>query len=494
MTRDPSGEVASITREMAGSPENMCEVYLPTAVVPRCGCAMPGRESFTAVSKRTCFSWFRQTVSDRFAGRAVLRRTVGNSFWLFADQIFRLGVSLVVSLWVVRHLGPERYGLLNFAAAFCAPFSALLLAGMNALLVRELVREPENEDSILGTAAVVKLAGAGLGLVIGVGVAMAASPVDPRSLPLIVVVLVSSVFGAGEVSDLWFQARSRGRVTAWIRSLVSLLASGVKVMLIIVDAPLIWFAAAGALEVGLCTCGWALALIRARRGTSRWHWDRARARRLLSEGWPLVLAGVAAQVQAYYDQVLLAGMRSAEEVGYYAAGLRLVALLGFLPVALSTAAAPELTHAFQADRALYFRRLRAVYRAMLGTFALVAVPLVFFPELIVRSVFGANYAASAALLPLMAGRLLLTNLGVARGLHLTNEGLFKHALITTLVGMVINLGLNYLLIPVYGAQGCAIAALISFTTNIVLLEWLDNRARRSLGVLGSALGLCRLPK
>lgn len=446
------------------------------------------------VSKLSYFGRLREAVGDQFAGRAVLRRTVGNSLWLFADQVFRLMVALAVSLWMVRHLGPEGYGLLNFAAAFCAPFSAFLLASMNALLVRDLVREPENEASILGTAAIVKLAGAVLGLVLGLATAMAVPAVDPRSLPLIIVVLVTSVFAAGEVSELWFQARSQGRVTAWIRSGVSLLTSVVKVGLIVVDAPLIWFAAAGTLEVTLYCCGWTLALIRARRGAEPWMWDGRRALRLLTDGWPVVMAGIAAQIQAYYDQVLLAGMRSPEEVGHYAAGLRLVALFGSLPIALATAAAPELTQAYRADTLLYHRRLRDVYRAMLAMFVVVAVPLVLFPELIVNWAFGANYAASAALLPLMTGRLLLTNLGVARGLHLTNEGLFRHGLVTAVIGMATNLGLNYLLIPTYGAQGCAFAALISFTVNIVLLEWLDRRACRSLVVLGSALGLCRLPK
>jgi O-antigen/teichoic acid export membrane protein len=446
------------------------------------------------VTKLSSLGWLRQIAGDRFAGRAVLRRTVGNSLWLFADQIFRLGVSLVVSLWVVRHLGPERYGLLNFAAAFCAPFSALLLSSMNGLLVRELVREPENEVSILGTAAVLKLAGAGFGVLVGVAFALQLPAVDSRSLPLILIVLLGSVFGAGEVSDLWFQARSRARVTAWVRSAVALLTSALKVILIVVDAPLIWFAATGTLEVALCSLGWSLALIRARRGAGRWVWDGRRAGRLLTDGWPIIVAGIAMQVQAYYDQVLLASMRSPEEVGYYAAALRLVVLFGFLPMALSTAAAPELTHAFRADRSLYLRRLRAVYRAMLGTFLVVAAPLVLAPDLIVSWAFGAKYAASAALLPLMAGRLLLTNLGIARGLHLTNEGLFKHVLVTALIGMGSNLGLNFLLIPSYGAQGCAVAALISFSINILLLEWLNPRARCSLWTLCSALGLCRLPK
>jgi O-antigen/teichoic acid export membrane protein len=203
---------------------------------------------------------------------------------------------------------------------------------------------------------------------------------------------------------------------------------------------------------------------------------------------------MAMQVQAYYDQVLLAGMREPGEVGIYAAALRIVALLGFVPMAVYTAAAPEITRAHQADRGLYARRLRDVYRVMLLAFALMALPMVLVPDVLIRWTVGDDYLASAALLPWLSLRLLLTNLGVARGLHLTNEGLFMHGLLTAVAGMVVNLSLNAFLIPIYGAHGCVASALISFTVNVLLLEWLDKRARFSLNVLGAAVGLCRLPR
>lgn len=440
-------------------------------------------------------SWLERlpkTVVARFAGRATLRRTVGNSFWLLADHVFRLGVSVVVGLWIARHLGPEQFGTLNFAAAFAAPFAALLLTSLNALVVRDLVRSPDQEAAILGTTALLKLAGGLIAVLVGGVMAWTASSVDDQTFPLILVVLAGSVFTAGEVSDLWLQARSQARMSAWVRSAASLITSSGKVVLIMTDAPLLWFAAMGALELALCALGWAISFWRSRSAVGRWQCSGDIARRLLKESWPLLLGGVAMQIQAYYDQVLLSGMRDAQEVGYYAAALRLVALLGFIPMAIYTAVAPEVTHAYRAERALYARRLRDVYRAMLVAFLVVALPMVAIPDLLIAWTVGEGYAASAALLPLLSLRLLLTNLGVARSLHITNEGLFVHALITSIVATILNLVLNLMLIPVYGALGCVYAALASFTVNVLVLEWINPRARLSLVALGSALGICKL--
>ena len=46
-----------------------------------------------------------------------LRQVISNIAWLFTDQILQMGLGLVVGLWVARYLGPEQYGLLNYALA-----------------------------------------------------------------------------------------------------------------------------------------------------------------------------------------------------------------------------------------------------------------------------------------------------------------------------------------------------------------------------------------
>ena len=93
----------------------------------------------------------------------------------------------------------------------------------------------------------------------------------------------------------------------------------------------------------------------------------------------------------------------------------------------------------------------------------------------------------SGLLPLLAWRLLLANLGVVRGIFLTNEKMLQHAMVTAVVAAALNLGLNAVLIPRWGATGCIIASLVSFTVNIIVLEFLDSRARTNLRVMLSAV-------
>ena len=71
-------------------------------------------------------------------GDAVDRRAIlANIAWLFADKAVRMGVGLVVGVWVARYLGPGRFGELSFAVAFVALFGAGASLGLDGVVVRE---------------------------------------------------------------------------------------------------------------------------------------------------------------------------------------------------------------------------------------------------------------------------------------------------------------------------------------------------------------------
>ena len=54
----------------------------------------------------------------RLEGRATLQKILANTGWLFIDKIIRMGVGLLVGVWIARYLGPAQFGLYNYAVAF----------------------------------------------------------------------------------------------------------------------------------------------------------------------------------------------------------------------------------------------------------------------------------------------------------------------------------------------------------------------------------------
>lgn len=70
-------------------------------------------------------------------GRAVFV----NSAWLIADKVVRMGLSLIVTVWLARQFGPETFGVWNYAMAFAAFFGAFASLGLDSV-VHKPPREP----------------------------------------------------------------------------------------------------------------------------------------------------------------------------------------------------------------------------------------------------------------------------------------------------------------------------------------------------------------
>ena len=88
-----------------------------------------------------------------------IRRYGANTLWLFAEQVLRMVAGFLVGVWVARYLGPEKFGLFSYALAFVSIFQEIAKLGLDGIVVRDLVQEPEKRDVYLGTSFWLKLIG-----------------------------------------------------------------------------------------------------------------------------------------------------------------------------------------------------------------------------------------------------------------------------------------------------------------------------------------------
>ncbi|MCL4282039.1 MAG: flippase [Flavobacteriales bacterium] len=419
------------------------------------------------------------------AGRtAGFRKYLGNTSWLFADKVVRLAAVLVTSIFITRYLGPELFGQLNYASAFVGMFFALTSMGLDDILVRDLVRRPDRGNKLMGTVAGIKLAGAGL-LFITVVVLAWLKAMPPNKFAMVVIIALAEFLKPVVVVEQFFNAQVKGRVSAKVNIVQSLLGSAFKLALVVVHAPLVWFAWAYVVEMLISAVGFGLAYGRHGHRLREWGFSRTMAVYLLRQSWPLLVYGLALYVQAKIDQVMIGdilgrtlGQEAADkEVGQYSAALKMIEALGFIPTVILASLAPAITRARATDRSLYEDRLVNLYRLMFILFLVVSVPLYFLAEPIMVLLFGEEFRMAGHLLALFAIRLFFTNMGVAKSSFITNESLFKYSLVTAVVGAVLNITMNYLLIPTYQSIGAIWAMIGSFFVSIFLVDLFFKEAR-----------------
>lgn len=385
-----------------------------------------------------------------------------NTLWLFSDRLVRMGVGLVVGVWIARYLGPEGYGLLSFAGSYVMLFSALALFGLEALVVRELVNDAANRAAILGTTFLIRLASGALAYLLAVVTILVLRPGDSLALLLVILLGSSLLFQASEVIDLWFQSRVASRYTVMVRVVAFLLSSAAKLACVLAGASLTAIAIATAVEALLVACGLVFVYLRKAERLSSWRWDGVRFRSLVRSAIPMVLSGVVLMIYLRIDQVMLGALASEAEVGFYAAAVRISEVWYFVPAAIVSSLFPRIVELRATDQTQFEQQLQRLYNLLAFLGYAVALPVTLLAPWLVQLLFGSAYQPSAPLLAVLIWAGLFANLTVARNAHFIALDWGRAQLWTASAGAIANILLNLLLIPHYGAMGAAVATCLSY--------------------------------
>ena len=401
-------------------------------------------------------------IRKNIEGRHELQKAIGNTGWLFADNILRMGVGLLVSIWVTRYLGPEQFGQLNYAVAFVGLFSTIALLGLDGIVIRNLVREPGRRDEIIGSAFSLKFAG---------GLAMTAITIagicivrhgDFQATLLVTIISLGLIFQAFGTIDFWFQSQTESKYCAITRSVIFLLISVIKVLLIIGNAPLSAFAWTGLAEVILGSLGFAVAYRLTGFHLTALHATRSMAKELIRDSWPLIFADIVTAVFMRADKIILGETAGDQELGIYCVAVMLAETLWLIPRALSSSIYPGLIEAKNHSEEMFHHRLQQFYNLMAFYTYSVALPATFLGSWLVPLLFGPAYASAGIMLAGLVWSGMFINMGFARSCYLTTMNWTRLHSITDLIGCIANVGLNLFLIPRYGGMGAVVASLISY--------------------------------
>ncbi|CAH2032039.1 flippase [Trichlorobacter ammonificans] len=385
-----------------------------------------------------------------------------NTLWLFGDRLLRMGVGLVVGVWVARYLGPEGYGLLSFAGSYVMLFSALALFGLESLVVRELVTRPDQREAILGTTCLIRCAAGLAAYLLALPLLLLIRPGDSAALLLTALLGSSLLFQSLEVIDLWFQSKVRSRFSVCARSVAFLLSSGAKLALVLSKASLTAIAVATAAEALLTGLGLIVAYRMAGGSLRAWRWDRGQFSRLVTGAVPMLLSGVVLMIYLRVDQVMLGALADAGQVGQYAAAVRIAELWYFVPAAIVSSVFPDLVRVREQDPVLFQDKLQRLYNLLAFLGYAVALPVTLLAPWLVRLLFGPSYQPAAPLLAVLIWAGLFANITVVRNAHFIALEWGRSLLWATTAGAAANVLLNLLLIPRYGAMGAALATCLSY--------------------------------
>lgn len=394
--------------------------------------------------------------------RGETRKIASNTVWLLAGQLIRLGSVFLAVAWTARYLGPEEFGVYSYAIAFVLLFAELGTLGLQGIITHDLVEDPDNNHTILGTAFVLRLIGAAATIAVLAILVYAVRLPDPRARWLILVFAVGYMFRPLYVANQYYESRVEGKFPVIASSVASAVLVALTAVLIAQAAPLGWFVAARAALVALVGILIVLILTIHRPQTLRWRFDRDLAFRMLRRSWPLLASAFTATIYLKIDQVMLGGMSGSEDVGIYAAASQLSEVWYFLPLLLMSSLFPSLITLSQKDKGAYQQRLSSIFGSMAWFGVAVAIGVTVFAGLLVRIFFGAGFDESVAVLRIHVWALPFIFMRAALSKWIIIEKVYIVSFMTHGAGAVTNVILNLFLISRYGPIGAAIATVVSY--------------------------------
>ena len=407
------------------------------------------------------------------------RRYAANTSWMMAEKMLRIAAGLLVGIWVARYLGPEQFGLFSYVLAFSAIFGSIAKLGLDGILVRELVNQPTLQAVYLGTAFWLKLIGA-LIVIALMAIASFFSSSDSTTNLFILIVATGFFFQSFEVIEFYFQSQVLAKVIAICKVVQLAISSLIKIYLVLTQAELVAFVFVAALDTLSLAVSYAVAYrLRKNPGFYR-YFNFSIAGKLLKDSWPMVLGGLALMIQARIDQVMLQEFKGSEEVGYYSVAMRLIEIFTIAPVIIKNSLYPAIQRSKNHSFLLYMERLSNFYKLNFIIFIIFFIPIFIFSEGAVVFLYGEEYQPAGALLALFSVRLFFTNMGVARGVFLLVENLMRYSLLTMVLGTVVNIIMNYVLIPEYGAKGAIFATICSFSVTVFIVDAFYSKTRSNV--------------
>lgn len=395
-----------------------------------------------------------------------------NTSWLLFERVLKMAINFFVIILLTRYLGPENFGLLSYSQSFVGIFVAFATLGIDTILVRELTKYKEKSSKLIGTAFFIKL----LASMIAIAIIFSFNSLieDKETVLFTNIIAFILIFQSVNAIDSFFQANVISKYSVLANTIAFLFSSALKLLLIYFKMDLICFAYALVLDSAFIAIGFIYIYIKQKRSLMRWRFDRDIAVYFFKNGWPLMLVALAVFIYTRTDQVMIKHLIGNDAVGNYAAAIRLSELFYFIPLLITQSVFPKIIEVKARSEKEYFCFLEKLYKILVWSAVPIALGLFVFSDFIIFIIYGDQYTQASSILSILAFSIVFNAIGAITAKVFYVEHYESKYLYRSLLGVFLNISLNFYLIPIYGAEGAAISTIITLFLIFYVYDVLDR--------------------
>jgi len=420
---------------------------------------------------------------------SITKTALKNISSLFGAQIITSLLTPILLIYIARTLGGEIFGKYSFILSLTAIFLIISEFGIKSVAIRDVARDTSSVSRYLRNIIGLKLLFSMVSVIILVlFVALLDMPPDTT--------IASYIFAGG----LFFQSMSYA--FRWVFHALQImefeaLQRVAERLLILVFSMLVLWRGFGLIALSLVflitqIVIFILSLFFVARKITipSIKVDLSFFRYLVKTAVFFALCEVLWMIYFRIDIVMLAKIRGETEVGWYNAAYVIVNFITLISMLLMQAMFPVLSSLYEKGRDKLKETAESLFRYLI-IIALAIAPILFvLSNKIINIIYGAGYSNSINALKVLIFVILFLFPGNLFAHILASSNRHKQLALANFIGVVINIVLNYILIPKYGYIGAGIATII---TEVILCLLLYNLMSRFIKISSLRIVVSVLP-
>tara|TARA_B110000879_G_scaffold211778_1_gene305572 strand:+ start:3896 stop:5200 length:1305 start_codon:yes stop_codon:yes gene_type:complete len=382
-----------------------------------------------------------------------------NAKWVFLEKGFNFLNSFFVIFILTTHLGAEDFGVYAYVIALVSLFSFFASFGLDGILVREFVSGKHKDPSLIGSALFIL----GITSVFSCAVIFYVGYLyiqDTMVLSLIYVYALNTFAAPFNVFYAFFNAKMELAVLSTVRILALILIFGTKIIAIWLDWGLAQFILIEVVGI-ISMAALSFFVFIGKNYTPKFEVCLTTVKRLFVNGLPLLISSGAIVIYAKVDLILIEYLLDFQNVGVYSAAVRISEFWYVIPMTATTLLFPLILTAKKLSMERYYAETKFSSEILIVICTFFSLALFLLGPGLVQVAFPSEFESSGGVVRILALCGPFIGLGYINGRYMVAENLLYLSMRRNIYGLILNVLLNILLIPIYGIHGAAFSTLIS---------------------------------
>ena len=392
-----------------------------------------------------------------------------NLSWIFFGNIAHAVLQFLLNIVCARAFGTNDYGLINYGASLIALFAAVGTLGFQGVITKFFAEDEEKAGELIGTSVVAR-AIISVVSIIFLQVIISFSGKTESQIRLIVFCQsLQILFASSDLYMYWFRFKNEAKTVAVLRLVAFFIAAVWKLIAILVYKSIVLFVIGVSLETCFFTAFQGL-WFRKKYGQYKLKYSNEIFKRILKISYPFIFSALLVTIYGQTDKIMLKSMLSNTAVGLYSVSLTLAGAISIIPNALIEGFRPDIMLFSISNPLKYRQRMQQLYGLVFWISIAYCLFITAFARPIVLLLYGEQYIGAVPSLSLVVWYTSFSYFGSINNVYMVAEDKTRWVQLSTLVGALFNVGLNYMLIPYLGIIGAALASLITqILANFIML-------------------------